>query len=351
MITWVWLWVFLLLPLPWVVQRLVKPVERNAESSLRIPFYQDVMSIDCGQTAVKQGSRSFRNFWLGMLVWLLLLTAAARPQWIGDPVSLPVSGRDVMMAVDVSGSMEIPDFTLQGEQANRLMVVKAVAGEFIKRRKGDRVGLILFGSQAYVQTPLTFDRTTAQTMLNEAEIGLAGKETAIGDAIGLVTKRLKNQAQENRVLILLTDGANTAGDISPLQATKLAAKEGIRIYTIGVGADQMQVSSLFGSRTVNPSQDLDEGTLKEIAQLTGGTYLRAKDKQQLEQVYRQLDELEPAAEETEFFRPTDELYPWPLGAALVLSVLFALTFLRMPSLLTRKSYDPVARTLSSTEVG
>ena len=348
MISWAWPWVFLLLPLPWVIQRFVKPATEVKEgSSLRVPFFQDIMAIGSKNSVIKHDSRTSRYFWLGLLVWLLLLVAASRPQWVGNPVSLPISGRDVMMAVDVSGSMEIPDFTLEGEQANRLMVVKAVAGEFIQRRRGDRIGLVLFGSQAYVQTPLTFDRTTVQAMLNEAEIGLAGKETAIGDAIGLVTKRLKHQAQENRVLILLTDGANTAGSVSPLQAAKLAAEEGIRIYTIGVGADQMQVPSLFGSRMVNPSQDLDENTLKEIAKLSDGTYLRAKDTRQLEQVYQQLDALEPAAQETEFFRPKDELYPWPLGGALLLSVFFALTFLRVPDFLSRKITEPVSKPLSS----
>ena len=190
------------------------------------------------------------------MIWGILLLAAARPQWIGDPVALPVSGRDLMMAVDISGSMEIPDFTLRGEQANRLMVVKAVASEFIQRRRGDRLGLVLFGARAYVQTPLTFDRDTVQAMLGEAEIGLAGKETAIGDAIGLIIKRLKEQPHDRRVLILLTDGANTAGDISPIQAAKLAEEQDIRIYTIGVGADHMEVPSLFGSRMVNPSKGL-----------------------------------------------------------------------------------------------
>ncbi|WP_447969862.1 vWA domain-containing protein [Nitrospira sp. M1] len=330
MISLAWAWVLVVFPLPWIVRRFAKPVEHLEESSLRVPFFQEIMRMETGGKTIKKEAISSTRFWFGIVIWTLLLLAAARPQWIGEPVALPVSGRDLMMAVDISGSMEIPDFTLKGEQVNRLMVVKNVAGEFIQRRRGDRVGLVLFGAQAYVQTPLTFDRDTVQAMLTESEIGLAGKETAIGDAIGLVVKRLKGQSHENRVLILLTDGANTSGDIRPIQAAKLAAEQGIRIYTIGVGADQMEVSSFFGNRMVNPSKDLDEETLKKIAELTGGAYLRAKDSMQLDDVYRQLDRLEPAAQEAELFRPTDELYPWPLGFGLLLSVLMTLSLIRMP---------------------
>ncbi|GJL56123.1 MAG: hypothetical protein NPIRA02_32550 [Nitrospirales bacterium] len=337
MISLAWPWVLVLFPIPWIVRRVAKPVKHLEESSLRVPFFQEIMRIETGGQTIQKETISSRRFWFGVVIWALLLLAAARPLWIGDPVALPVSGRDLMMAVDISGSMEIPDFTLQGEQVNRLMVVKKVAGEFIQRRHGDRIGLVLFGAQAYVQTPLTFDRDTVQAMLTESEIGLAGKETAIGDAIGLVVKRLKDQSHENRVLILLTDGANTSGDIRPIQAAKLAAEQGIRIYTIGVGADHMEVSSFFGNRMVNPSKDLDEDTLKTIAELTGGVYLRAKDSMQLDDVYRQLDRLEPAAQEAELFRPTDELYSWPLGFGLLLSVLMVLGLIRIPVFGARSS--------------
>jgi Ca-activated chloride channel family protein len=279
-----------------------------------------------------QSSRSADNlqpgsstwFWFSILIWLLLVLAAARPQWIGEPVGLPTSGRDLMVAVDISGSMAIPDFSVNGQEVTRLEVVKRAAGEFITRRTGDRVGLIVFGSQAYVQTPLTFDRDTVRTMLHETEIGLAGKETAIGDAIGLAVKRLQEQPVGSRVLVLLTDGANTAGEVSPKQAGDLAKEQGLRIYTIGVGADRMEVDSLFGSRTVNPSRDLDENTLRDLAQSTGGLYLRAKNTEALANVYAELDRLEPASEDTELFRPTTELFIWPLGLALGFSVLMAI---------------------------
>ena len=206
---------------------------------------------------------------------------------------------------------------------DRLTAVKAVAGEFIGRREGDRLGLILFGEQAYLQTPLTFDRLTVRTLLNEAVIGLAGKSTAIGDAIGLAVKRLRKQPQENHVLILLTDGANTAGSVDPLKAADLAAAEGLRIYTIGVGAESIRVRGLLGTRQVS-NNELDEATLTAIAEKTGGRYFRARDIAGLEAIYQLLDELEPASQDAEVFRPVRELYAWPLAGALLISVLLAL---------------------------
>jgi Ca-activated chloride channel family protein len=257
------------------------------------------------------------------LAWLLLVLAATQPQWLGEPVALPVSGRDLLLAVDISGSMAAEDFILDGRPANRLQVVKAAASTFIEQRKGDRLGLILFGSQAYQQTPLTFDRDTVATLLNEAVVGLAGKETAIGDAIGLALKRLRAADARDRVLILLTDGANTTGEVEPRQAAKLAAAEGLRIYTIGLGAKPMRQETFFGPRIINPSADLDEGTLKDIAEITGGRYFRATDTASLESIYQELDRLEPAARDTEYFRPHQSLFIWPLGLALVISIVLA----------------------------
>ena len=324
MISFVWPYMFVLLVAPWVVRWLIprgdSPV---SESALRVPFYQDIMQLK--SLGLRQGVSFTKSlvFWVAFSVWCLLLLAASRPQWIGDPIALPVTGRDLLLAVDVSGSMEIPDFSLEGEKTNRLEVVKVVAGQFVEGRTGDRVGLILFGSQAYLQTPLTFDRKTVQSMLTESEIGIAGKETAIGDAIGLAVKRFREQPQEHKVLLLLTDGANTAGEVDPLQAAKLAAEEGIRIYAIGVGADYLEVPSLLGTRVVNPSRDLDEGTLQKIASLTGGMYFRARDTQGLAKIYEQVDQFEPIVRDTEYFRPIAELYMWPLGTGFLLSLLMA----------------------------
>jgi Ca-activated chloride channel family protein len=249
----------------------------------------------------------------------LLLAAAARPQWLGEPIEQTVSGRDLLMAVDLSGSMEIEDFVVGGRAVDRLTATKAVAGQFIERRTGDRIGLVLFGERAYLQAPLTFDRKTVRSLLDESVIGLAGDKTAIGDAIGLAVKRLRQNPEHQRVLILLSDGANTAGAVSPLQATELAQREHLKIYTIGVGADRMMVSGLFGMREVNPSQDLDEETMRAIAERTGGRYFRARDTEELATIYTVLDQLEPVEKERLYYRPYSELFPWPLTAALLLA--------------------------------
>jgi Ca-activated chloride channel family protein len=229
-----------------------------------------------------------------------------------------------MLAVDLSGSMQTQDFSLNGQQVTRLDAIKAIAGEFIKLRVGDRIGLILFGTQAYVQTPLTFDRTTVNTLLQESAIGLAGDQTAIGDAIGLATKRLRENPQGNKVLILLTDGASNAGEVEPLKAAELAAKEGLTIYTIGIGADEMEVESAFGTQRVNPSSDLDEKTLKGIADATHGRYFRAHDTAQLDDVYAAVDKLQPVNQEKQSFRPRQALFYWPLSLAALLSALLLL---------------------------
>ncbi|WP_455235283.1 vWA domain-containing protein [Thiogranum longum] len=317
MIQFGWPWLWLLLPLPWLLRRLLPPVPLRGDAALRVPFLDDFSSA----TARPSGPVPVRwPLWLAAIAWCLLIAAATRPQWLGEAVELPVSGRDLMLAVDLSGSMEVQDFELQGQLVDRLIATKYVASQFIDRRVGDRIGLILFGQKAYLQTPLTFDRETVKQLLLESAIGLAGKETAIGDAIGLAVKRLRDHPVDSRVLILLTDGANTAGEVDPLKAAELAAEAQLKIYTIGIGADEMLVRSLFGTRRVNPSRDLDEKTLTAIAEQTGGRYFRARNLEELQQIYRLLDELEPIDEDEQFFRPTHALYPWPLAAALLLAV-------------------------------
>ncbi len=326
MLEFAWPWLALALPLPLLARLLLSRASEGASLSLRIPFYADV-----GGRDLDTGAQ--RRRWLaalGFLAWAALIGAAIRPQWIGSAISIPISGRDLLLAVDISGSMETADLFIRGQPATRLQVVKQVAGDFIERRAGDRVGLILFGRRAYLQTPLTFDRQTTRALLEESAIGLAGKETAIGDAIGLAVKRLREEPEQNRVLILLTDGANTAGAVEPLKAADLAAAEGVKIYTIGVGADEMMVQSLFGSRRVNPSADLDESALTAIAEKTGGRYFRARDTRSLMQIYELLDRLEPAAEEEDVLHPPAELYWWPLAVALALSLLIALAGSRRP---------------------
>jgi Ca-activated chloride channel homolog len=312
-----WPWVFLVLPLPLLVWYLFPAASEKRQAALNVPFIEDFTTL----TDVSEGVQSRRLFsaFLLALSWLLLVTATARPQWVGDPVKLPVSGRDLMMAVDLSGSMQVEDFRINGKTVDRLTATKYVAGDFIEKRQGDRMGLILFGRNAYLQTPLTFDLKTVRTLLMESAIGLAGKETAIGDAIGLAIKRLKNNEQSSKVLILLTDGANTAGEVTPLKAAELATNYDLKIYTIGIGADEMIRESFFGRQRINPSQNLDEKTLTAIAQKTGGQYFRARDTEALSEIYKKLDELEPVEVESQTFRPVKALFMWPLAMALLIS--------------------------------
>jgi Ca-activated chloride channel family protein len=321
-LTLAWPWLLLLLPLPWLLRRWLPAAPRAGVQALRVPWFEQMTAAAGGWL------RKPLLAAVAALVWSLLVLAAARPQWVGEIETLPVTGRDLLLAVDISGSMDTQDMVLDRKAVNRLTVVKKVAGEFIQRRQGDRVGLVLFGSRAYLQTPLTFDTETTAILLDEAEIGLAGRETAIGDAIGLAVKRLRDDAASERVLILLTDGANTSGEVQPLQATEFAAREGMTIYTVGVGADEMMVKDFFGSRLVNPSADLDEDTLKAIAERTGGAYFRARDTEALERIYARLDELEPVESDRESIRPVDELFYWPLSAAFLLALsALALTML------------------------
>ncbi len=328
------IWLLLFFPLPWIVKILLPPVD-NSTQALKVPFYQKWISLQ--QDSIGISKTKSKMVWFLYVAWLLLLLAAAKPMWIGEPVNIPVNGRDLMLAVDLSGSMEADDFVLNGSRVDRLTAVKSVAGKFIERRQGDRIGLVLFGKRAYVQTPLTFDRKTVRYMLNEAEIGLAGKETAIGDGIGLAVKRLKERPEGSRVLILLTDGANTAGEVTPLRAAELAKTVGLKIYTIGVGADSMEVQSFFGTRRVNPSADLDEETLTKIASLTGGAYFRAKDTKGLEAIYATLDELEPTIQDSETLRPEKSLFYWPLGFCLFLLMVYGFINTRISISMTHKS--------------
>lgn len=319
-----WPWAFVALLLPLLVRVLPKAT-RSAKGALPVPFYTELASQDNHQGNSRRGVQL-----LVLLAWLLLVLAAARPQHVGEQVEVPVSGRDLLMAVDISGSMRQDDMVFEGRRVTRLVTVKAVAGEFLTRRLGDRLGLILFGTQAYLQTPLTFDRETTRTLLNEAEIGLAGPETAIGDALGLSLKHLQESGGEQKVLILLTDGANTTGSVDPIEAAELAAAEGLTVYTIGIGADEQLVNSLFGARVRNPSADLDEATLKQIAELTGGQYFRARSLADLQSIYSQLDELEPVDAEPEIFRQVSERYYWPLGLALSIALLLGLWMVLPP---------------------
>lgn len=315
-----WPWIFLLAPLPWLLRRYL-PAAQSTEAALQVSFLHELEQL----SAVRSRPRlaNWRKQLHFALLWLLLLTAAARPEWVGEPLPLATSGRDLLIAVDISGSMDYNDMRWNNQAVSRLTLVKQLIGEFIEGRTGDRVGLILFGSQAYLQAPLTFDRQTVRSWLDEALIGIAGKSTALGDAIGLAIKRLRQRPAQSRVLVLITDGASNAGQIDPLTAARLAAEQGVIIYTIGIGADP-QRGNRFGVFGLNPGIDLDEASLGEIARLTHGQYFRARDREELQNIEETLDQLQPVAQQPTLARPSLALYSWPLAAALLLSIALAL---------------------------
>jgi Ca-activated chloride channel family protein len=229
--------------------------------------------------------------------------------------------------------MERDDMVIGGKQVNRLVAVKAVVGDFVIKRTGDRLGLILFGEKAYLQTPLTFDRETMQTLLLEAQIGFAGNGTAIGDAIGLGVKRLQDRPKDHRVLILMTDGSSNAGELDPTEAADLARRAQVKIYTIGIGAERQESRDLYGrKKVINPSADLDEKTLIDIATATGGIYFRAGDPKELTGIYDQLNQLEPIEQNSETIRPIASLFHWPLGVSFILSLAIAAARSRRGSL-------------------
>ena len=330
---------FLLLPLPFILRRVCKPVPLTPGGALRVPFYQRLLG-----HAGSGNAPSLRHPWrffLATLIWCLLVSAFARPVFVGKELPLPVEARNLMMAIDLSGSMDREDFHVDGRATNRLAVVKAAADDFIARREGDRIGLVLFSDRAYLQAPLTLDGAVVRALLDEAQVGLTGTQTAIGDAIAIAVKRLKDKPAASRVLILLTDGASNAGVIEPLQAAELAKDLGIRIYTIGVGAERMAVQTALGRQIVNPSEDLDEATLTRIADLTGGRYFRAQDVASLADIYALLDELEPVSGEPVYIRPSVSLFFWPLSVALLLAILLALSLVAPPvgRWLQRPSYQ------------
>ncbi len=312
-----WPWLLLALPLPWLMRRLW-PAAPNAAPALRVPYGERL-------DAIGGRSASARPRALGVLPWLawaLLCVAAARPQQLGEIVQPPQAGRDLMLAVDLSGSMDERDIELGGRVVTRLTAAKAVTADFLERRRGDRIGLVVFGDRAYAMTPLTRDLETVKEQLDGTVTGLAGRATAIGDAIGLATKRLQEQPGDQRVLILLTDGVSTAGALEPLKAAQIARDSGVRIHTIAFGGYGAGLS-VFGITIRQPSGGdiADEAGLERIAQLTGGRAFVARDVDQLAGIYQEIDRLEPVKRPGQRLRPKIERYAWPLSASLLLALL------------------------------
>lgn len=325
-----WPLALLLLPLPWLVWRFMPVAGEITQAPIYLPSASQWMNTS-GVSSDITSERDFSSLikWLIVLSWIAFIVAISRPQWVGDPIALPAEGHDLLLAVDLSGSMDMKDMVYQGKELNRLNTVKLVVKEFLEKRTGDRVGLVVFGDAAFIHTPITRDLNSVSKLLMEAQVEMAGPNTAIGDAIIRSTDVLRNQPEHARIMILLTDGTNTAGEVQPLPAAEIAAKHGIKIYTIGIGADSINQSMAFGlfNRTVNPSKDLDEKTLKAIAETTKGLYFRAKNPEQLETIYQKINDLEPVDQDAQFIHPTKEWFYWPLTVSFVLYMLaFAIKF-------------------------
>ena len=307
-----WPWFLLILPLPLFMYFL--PSKNQQQSSI---WWPSAKLLAQHQETTQLNPKFNISLLLLALAWIALVFAIARPSWLGEPTQVTPSGRDLLIALDLSGSMQVTDMSLNGESADRLSAAKSVLADFIQRRRGDRVGIIVFGSKAYLQAPLSFDTTTINQLVQETQIGFAGEKTAIGDAIGLGIKQLENKPSDQKVLILMTDGANTAGRVQPQQAANFAHSQQVKIHTIGIGADQMQVQGFFGPKSINPSADLDEALLQNIAQQTGGEYFRARSTADLQSIYNILDHLEPTPSEDLWQRPKTDFFHYLAMLALI----------------------------------
>jgi Ca-activated chloride channel family protein len=321
-------YLFLLLPLPFLIRRWAPPYATPQEG-LRVPFFQNLVSLT-GQTPTR-GATILQPNWaqrlLVPLCWGLLVIALAQPQWLGEPITQVQSARDLMLMVDLSQSMEARDFTDdKGNTIDRLGAVKQVLNDFIDQRKGDRIGLILFGTKAYLQVPFTQDLDVARYLLNEAQTKMAGPQTMLGDAIGFAIQTFETSKTDNRVTILLTDGNDTGSQVPPAKAAEIAAQKAIVIYTVAIG-DPAAVGE----------QKLDEDALKDIAKQTGGQFFRASDREGLATIYDTLDQLEPQQFDSRSYQPKYDLFPIPLAGVVVLALGYHLVM----ALGSRKVISPI----------
>ena len=305
-------WALVLLPAPWLVWRFA-PAHRERVRSLRFPFFRRV--VEAAGSEPGSGSivliRHRVQMIAAIIVWTLLVVALARPERVGEPIEITKAARDVVLAIDISGSMDQRDFvTADGSRVQRLEAVKRVVGQFIEARDSDRVALIVFGSKAFVQAPFTEDLRTVRELLEQTEVGMAGPHTVIGDAIGLAIRTFEASEVEQRLLILLSDGSDTGSRMSPVNAAEIAAGEGVEIHTIAVGDPE-----------ATGENRVDVSTLEDIARRADGQFFFAGDEAGLASVYERIDALAPRDVETVSFRPREPLGHWLLVAAVVLSLL------------------------------
>ena len=366
MITFFWPWLLLLLPLPLLIKKLFTSLlenvlenksQKNTEKftiteALKLPDYNNLVAI----TSKKQTVSLWHNRQIiPWIIWVLLVISVSQPLWMDDKQPIPVTGRDLMLLIDVSGSMRQMDFIrlnnkddlnrkpaklssqnieqLKNPGISRLDVVKEVAARFVRQRTGDRTGLILFGDKPYLRAALSYDRNAVEQLIMESEIALAGESTAIGDAIGLAIKRMRDLPSKSRVIVLLTDGANNEGLINPRKAAQLASEQGIRIYTIGIGKQTIPGPNPYGIWSADNAQRYEKTVLKDMAQITGGHFFHALDSEGIQAAYDRLNELEPALTWNVHKHLAYALYPWSLACAVLLSIfgLFSNRLLQLES--------------------
>lgn len=312
----IWPWMLAFLPLPWLIRPFLKPAQQTQIPLFAPQIFNRLHTLPDQSFALQKPQRNQRQSWGFILLWLLLTLAAMRPVWFLTPTPFESSGRDLMLSVDLSGSMEKPDMIVNGRSVDRLVALKSVVDQFITQRKGDRMGLIVFGSHAFIVSPLTYDLNAIQTLLDETAIGMAGNNTAIGDSIGLAIKHLKQSQNQKAVLILLTDGSNNAGSLDPIDAAQKAKEMGLVIHTIAFGDVQPELK-------LTPNQsirgEIDTQALQQIADLTGGEAFIANRTNQLQKIYERINELETNKFTLNQYRARTELYIWPLGLALLIS--------------------------------
>lgn len=316
-----------LLLLPLVVYFMFPAIKKTYGDALKVPFLADIkqiQSVSGKGISFKPAVFSAIKIFLLALVWVLMVFALCRPQWVGKPIPVKNEGREILLVVDISNSMSEEDFQYKNKMYSRLTAVKNVIDNFIDKRTSDRIGLVLFGTQAYLQAPLTYDKQSVKEILWNADSGMAGNSTSIGDAVGVALKNLAESEgkPENKVIILLTDGENNDGSLSLPQAIALAKEEGVKIYTIGAGSDSENFFGGLFSIPVNTG--LDEESLQALAEETKGNYFRAKDVNSLFQIYNEIDKLEPMTSEGRYVQEVKELYPYAAAMALILFMILVL---------------------------
>lgn len=305
-----------MLPLPWLLRRFLPP-RRQSRVAVRVPFGNRLRQVVAKRSAGERVKRSSLRWLIPSLIWLLLLTSLARPQWIEPPVTKNLPTRDLLLLVDLSGSMSEEDFTnAAGNKVDRLMAVKEVVGDFLERREGDRVGLVVFGDAPFLQAPFSTDLGLSRRLLDETAIGMAGPRTAFGDAIGLGVGLFDQSDAPAKTIIALTDGNDTKSQVPPVEAARVAAQRDIRIHTVAIG-DPLTVGE----------EKLDEAVLRQVAEVAGGKYFFAADREGLAGIYAELDRLETREIKVISHRPRKDIFYWTLLVALLLSLMEKTTFI------------------------